>query len=326
MRNKATRFASGLLCAVVILGLAAVVKADLNPTGTVIRQIFDGASGRFGRYRIIFDGTNNYAVFGSSQAPQGAALGATVLSSGTFVAQSTSSTNTHMFFRLLNQAGSLLMNVSQQGRVGIGVALPTTALDVSGTINATAFTGNGSSLSGLPGVNSTTTWTAPHFYSNSLNISSATSSLVVGSSATFQGRIVTSGQIHNSTFSYLTLSDSLTQTTFISCFKSTVTLIESGTVPIIVDIRVPLSGISTEVFGIVFLRDGAFVSPFSSTVGCAKSTTAGGTDADAFLSCKARVPATSAGPHTYCITGKSSINAMTTSDGAYGSIHVYEDK
>ena len=36
-------------------------------------------------------------------------------------------------------------------RVGIGTATPTTLLDVSGTLKATAFTGSGASMTGIPG-------------------------------------------------------------------------------------------------------------------------------------------------------------------------------
>ena len=38
-------------------------------------------------------------------------------------------------------------------RVGIGTATPTTLLDVSGTLNATAFTGSAASMTGLTGIN-----------------------------------------------------------------------------------------------------------------------------------------------------------------------------
>jgi hypothetical protein len=50
--------------------------------------------------------------------------------------------------------GNLKMVILQDGKVGVGVATPTTALEVSGTVSATDFVGNGSGLTGVTAASS----------------------------------------------------------------------------------------------------------------------------------------------------------------------------
>ena len=50
---------------------------------------------------------------------------------------------------IISPNGAERMRIDPSGNVGIGTSSPSQKLDVNGTINATAFTGNGSSLTGI---------------------------------------------------------------------------------------------------------------------------------------------------------------------------------
>lgn len=167
--------------------------------GATTRYIFvDGVNAPGGK--AVLDVRNNRYLFGSTTPVTG--IAARVVSSGTVVIQSTSSTNANDVLQIRNNAGSEIMGVTQQGRVGIGVANPTTQLDVSGTINATMFTGDGSALSGLPGLASTITWSGSHYFPNRVTISSPTSQLIVGSSITSNGGLFGSWDFSQATPNY----------------------------------------------------------------------------------------------------------------------------
>ena len=130
--------------------LAAPAAADLE--GNVVSSssrpiVVDGINLRNNRGRL--DTTNNYFLFGTTRPPAG--YGVRLVSSGTAVFQSTSTTSTYPVLRVNNSSSSEILRVTQQGRVGIGTASPSQALDVSGTVNATAFTGSGAGLSGISG-------------------------------------------------------------------------------------------------------------------------------------------------------------------------------
>jgi len=95
----------------------------------------------------------------------------------------------------LNASGILYVD-SATGRVGIGTASPTTKLDVAGTVNATAFKGDGSQLTGV----GSSHWTASgsNVYYNTGNVGIGTanpeSKLHIGANSSFDMDYTSGGE------------------------------------------------------------------------------------------------------------------------------------
>ena len=66
-----------------------------------------------------------------------------------------------------NSGGTALLTVRNDGNVGVGVANPSVKLDVNGAVNATAYTGDGSALTGISGDD-----LGSHTAANDLNLNS----------------------------------------------------------------------------------------------------------------------------------------------------------
>jgi hypothetical protein len=76
----------------------------------------------------------------------GILLGSTNGSLPAVAIQTPNSTNGHIVF---NPKGTEKVRITADGDVGIGVIVPTQKLDVNGTVKATAFSGDGSALTGV---------------------------------------------------------------------------------------------------------------------------------------------------------------------------------
>ncbi len=171
-----------LAAAAVLTAAPARAAGDLYqvPNSTAPRILAEGMNCAAGKCRMTQQGQ---LVVGSTTPIAGAQF----TSSGTAVFQSTTTSATQQALQVRDKSGAQIFKVQQDGKVKVGAGNPSTALDVTGTINATLFTGDGSALTGVIGPNSTGTWTAPQYHSSSVNISSPTSSLVVSSTANFNG-------------------------------------------------------------------------------------------------------------------------------------------
>lgn len=130
-----------------LVGLKATTAAGLPilPGQQAVTAVLNYFSDPSGKLRI--DVVNNRFVFGSTTAANGAVL----TSSGTLVVQSTSATAGYKLFRLLNNAGTELLSMAQGGDLTIAAG--------------GKFQGDGSALTGLPGLASTSTWSGSNTYS-----------------------------------------------------------------------------------------------------------------------------------------------------------------
>jgi hypothetical protein len=242
MNNKGKLLAA-VLAIVAGVGLAI---ADQNPTsGTVARAVYDVLSGR----NMRLDGVNDRFVFGSTTP----ATGAVLTSSGTVVVQSTSPTSSYPFFRLLNNARTALVSLTQGG-----------ALTVNGTIAATSYTGDGSALQGVLATGSTVTATGSWYFANSVSFSSPTTSFNIGPNTT----VTISTSIGVSTFTQLNTDYSATTNAMgVSVAGSTITLV----LPYASYLRLTLNGGAADTYsdsdsgGCNFILDGNYVPPFTKT-------------------------------------------------------------
>lgn len=180
-----------------LLAAPAAAGDFVTLPGATTKYIFiDGVNAPGGVSR--FDIRNQYFLFGTTTPRAG--FSPRVVSSGTVVIQSTSATAAYNPLVIYNNAGTELLRVQQNGRVGISSSVPTATFSVGGTIAATGVSINGvsgtsldcatgqtvddptynngvltagSCTSGFASLNSTNTWSAQQTFLNNVNISTS---------------------------------------------------------------------------------------------------------------------------------------------------------
>ncbi|HXT00364.1 MAG TPA: hypothetical protein VN915_06790 [Elusimicrobiota bacterium] len=206
---------AGLLGTLVILrGLSGAQQ----PTGgsiSAFRAVYENVTGTLGLFRL--DTTNNFYVFGSSKQIPGAVL----VSSGTAVIQSTSTVATNPILQIRNAAGTILGSWMQNGNLQL----------VTGQ-----YFGDGSTLTGIPGTGSTTTWTGGNKFVGVAGTSVTAGNFFVSAVTTMTGTEYHTGAVHMSTGSCVDFAANFGFTTTATSFvaaaqvaQSSVTITLAGT-------------------------------------------------------------------------------------------------
>ena len=92
-------------------------------------------------------------------------------------------------------APSERLRILATGQVGLGTATPTQALDVVGTVKATAFQGNGAGLTGVSGTDATKVAKAGDTMTGALALTAAGTGLNVTQNATVGGTLTVTGNL-----------------------------------------------------------------------------------------------------------------------------------
>lgn len=156
-------------------------------------------------------------------------------------------------------------SITAAGGLNVTYGITAGSVTASGAITAASFIGDGSALTGISTISTATTntWSAPQYFSSSVNISSPTSSLIVGSSATFNGSIFANFQ---STAACNLPVQTGTQTSFNGAsgvIGSTLTLPSGGGTYLNMEFQGQLVNGGNDI-QYTFLVDGAFVQFASS--------------------------------------------------------------